>query len=30
MGDGNRICKVDSTWSGDEVECGKCFLCMHA
>ena len=30
VGDGNRICQADSTWSGDEVECGKCFLCMHA
>ena len=26
VGDGNRVCQEDSTWSGVNPSCGKCFL----
>ena len=30
MGDGNHICREDSTWSGTDPECGKWFLCIYS
>ena len=29
VGDGSRICQEDSTWSGNNPQCGKCFLCYR-
>ena len=29
VGDGNRVCQKDSTWSGVDPQCGKCFLCSY-
>ena len=26
VGDGNRVCQEDSSWSGEEPKCSKCFL----
>ena len=28
VGDGNRFCQEDSSWSGEEPKCSKCFLCV--
>ena len=29
VGDGNRFCQEDSTWSGVDPQCGKCSLCSY-